>query len=158
MMTMMRQCPNCRIGRLARRAVERERHVAGHVFRTQLPGWVCGACGTAYFDDAVVAQFDLLVAARLAEAGVRSAEALAFMRKVTGMDSTEFADLIAVPRRTVAAWERGKRPIDRATYALIRQLISERLRGLTLTADYLRTLRRPRKLPKTVRVSVSRAA
>ena len=80
------------------------------------------------------------------------------MRKVTGLQGKEFAELLAVRPETVSRWEQGKRPIDRATYAIIRQLVSERARGVTATTDYLRSLRRPKRLPKTVKIALPRAA
>ena len=138
--------------------MKRKRHVAGHVFTADLPARVCAGCGTSYFADLVVDQFDTLVAAKLAEAGVTEPEALKFMRKVTGLQGKEFAELLAVRPETVSRWEQGKRPIDRATYAILRQLVYERARGVTATADYLRSLRRPKRLPKTVRIALPRAA
>jgi DNA-binding transcriptional regulator YiaG len=138
--------------------MKRKRHVAGHEFAADLRAGVCTACGASYFDDVVVGQFDVLVAARLAEAGVTEPEALKFMRKVTGLQGKEFAELLAVRPETVSRWEQGRRPIDRATYAVIRQLVLERALGLTATTDYLRSLRRPKRLPKTVKISMPRAA
>ncbi len=138
--------------------VTRKRHVAGHVFIAELPSRACAACDTSYFEDNLVDQFDALVAAKLAEAGVTEPEALKFMRKVTGLQGKEFAELLAVRPETVSRWEQGKRPIDRATYAVIRQLVSERARGVTVTTDYLRSLHRPKRLPKTVKIALPRAA
>ena len=155
---MLKRCPNCGAARVESRMVTRKRHVAGHVFTAQLPSRGCATCGTSYFDDNVVEQFDALVAAKLAEAGVTEPEALKFMRKVTGLQGKEFAKLLAVRPETVSRWEQGKRPIDRATYAVIRQLVSERARGITVTSDYLRSLHRPKRLPKTVKITLPRAA
>jgi DNA-binding transcriptional regulator YiaG len=103
-------------------------------------------------------QFDALVAAELAEAGVTEPEALKFMRKVTGLQGKEFAALLGVRPETVSRWEQGKRPIDRAAYAIIRQIVHERRRGITVTTDYLRSLHRPKRLPKIVRIAVPHAA
>lgn len=155
---MLKQCPNCGAARLESRVVKRKRHVAGHAFTADLPARVCTQCGTSYFDDRAVGQFDALVAAKLAEAGVTAPEALKFMRKVTGLQGKEFAELLAVRPETVSRWEQGKRPIDRATYAIIRQLVYERARGLTATRDYLRSLHRPKRLPKRIRIALPRAA
>ncbi len=138
--------------------MRRERRVAGHVFTADLPARVCGECGTSYFDDLVVGQFDALVAVKLAEAGVTEPAALQFMRKVTGLQGKEFAELLAVRPETVSRWEQGKRPIDRATYAIMRQLVCERAGGVTATTDYLRSLRSPKRLPKTIRIALPRAA
>ena len=155
---MLKRCPKCRATRLESRTIKRKRHVAGHEFAADVPARVCVECRTSYFDDRVVGAFDALVAAKLAEAGVAEPEALKFMRKVTGLQGKEFAELLAVRPETVSRWEQGKRPIDRATYAIIRQLVSERTCGVTTTTDYLRSLHRPKRLPKTVKIAVPRAA
>jgi len=155
---MLRRCPNCGAARVESQLMTRKRHVAGYVFTAELPSRTCAECGTSYFDDAAVGQFDALVAAKLAEAGVTEPEALKFMRKVTGLQGKEFAELLAVRPETVSRWEQGKRPIDRATYAVMRQLVSERAHGVTATTDYLRSLRRPKRLPKTVKIALSCAA
>jgi putative zinc finger/helix-turn-helix YgiT family protein len=155
---MVKRCPNCGAARIESRMMKRTRHVAGHEFAADLPARVCAECGTSYFDDPVVGQFDALVAAKLAEAGVTEPAALQFMRKVTGLQGKEFAELLAVRPETVSRWEQGKRPIDRATYAIIRQLVYDRARGATATADYLRSLHKPKRLPKRVRIAIPHAA
>ena len=155
---MLKRCPNCDSTKLSRATVRRVRHVAGHAFEAKLPAQKCGACGESYFADADVEAFDLLVAARLAGSGVTHAEALQFMRKATGLRSKEFAELLEVRPETVSRWEQAKRPIDRATFAIIHQLIQDRLHGSTATADFLRSLHRPRRLPRQVRLSVDDAA
>lgn len=155
---MLNRCPSCNATRLSHRIVERTRHVAGHVFAAKLPARVCGSCGVSYFSDDAVAAFDLAVAARLAEAGITAAEALKFMRKVTGLSGKQFAELLEVRPETVSRWEKAKRPIDRATYAIIRQLIFDRLHGSTVMADFLRSLHKPKRLPRRVKVDLHNAA
>jgi len=155
---MLERCPSCKVGKLQSRTIERSRRVAGHVFTARLPARVCVACGESFFADATVSNFDLLVGARMAEAGVTDAEALKFMRKVTGLNGKQFAELLEVRPETVSRWEKDKRPIDRATYAVIRQLLFDRMHGSSETADYLRSLRRPKRLPKRVKIDFHDAA
>jgi putative zinc finger/helix-turn-helix YgiT family protein len=157
-MQMLKRCPNCGAAAVEPQTIRRKRHVAGYEFTADLPARVCAGCGTSYFDDRVVGQFDAAVAARLAEAGVTDPTALKFMRKVTGLQGKEFAELLAVRPETVSRWEQGKRPIDRATYAIIRQLVCERAGGVTTTTDYLRSLHKPKRLPKIVKIALPRAA
>ena len=117
-----------------------------------LPAVVCESCGESYFEDDDVASFDLRVAVKLAESGIAAAEALKFMRKVTGLNGKEFAELLEVRPETVSRWEKDKRPIDRATYAVIRQLLFDRLHGSTAMADFLKSLHHPKRLPKKVQL------
>lgn len=154
---MLKKCPNCS-ARLQQKQIERIRHVAGHAFKAALPAQVCASCGATYFADADVAGFDLQVAATLAESGIKDAEALKFMRKVTGLNGKEFAELLEVRPETVSRWEQAKRPIDRSTYALIRQLVFDCLHGSTSTADWLRSLRKPKRLPRNVTLHLDAAA
>ena len=155
---MLERCPNGDGGRLQRKKVSRTRNVAGHAFTAELSAQVCATCGETYFADEDVAQFDLRVAARLVEAGVTEAEALKFMRKVTGLNGKEFAELLEVRAETVSRWEQDKRPIDRATYAIIRQLIFDRLHGGSGMADFLRSMRKPKRLPRRVALDLHDAA
>jgi putative zinc finger/helix-turn-helix YgiT family protein len=155
---MLNRCPNCNATKLVRRSVERIRHVAGHAFAARLPAQVCESCGETFFSDDAVTAFDLAVAAKLAGAGIVTADALKFMRKVTGLNGKEFAELLEVRPETVSRWEQDKRPIDRATYAIIRQLIFDRLHGSSVMADFLRSLRKPKHLPRRVRVDLHDAA
>ena len=131
--------------------------IAGHTFTSQLPAQVCGKCGEVFFSSRVVAAFDMRVAGALLEAGETTGEALRYIRKVAGIAAAELADLLAVRAETISRWENNKRPIDRGSYAVLRQLVLDRLHGSTATADYLRSLRRPRKLPLRVKIE-SRAA
>jgi putative zinc finger/helix-turn-helix YgiT family protein len=153
---MLKACPNCNAS-LRRKTIERTRHVAGHAFKASLPALVCASCGETYFADEDVASFDLHVAATLARAGITDAEALKFMRRATGLNGKEFADLLAVRPETVSRWEQGRRPIDRSTYAIIHQLVFDRLRGTSATADWLRSLRKPKRLPKSVKLQLDAA-
>ncbi|HEY3354618.1 MAG TPA: type II TA system antitoxin MqsA family protein [Polyangia bacterium] len=153
----MLTCPGCG-GELESRPVERARTVAGHAFTASLPARVCRSCGEAFFDDAIVERFDLAIAARLAEGGVDAPEALKFLRKATGLQGRELAVLLDVRPETVSRWEQGKRPVDRATFAIMRQLVWERLHARTALADYLASLRRPKRLPRRVKIDVGRAA
>ncbi|MFH0901075.1 MAG: type II TA system antitoxin MqsA family protein [Pseudomonadota bacterium] len=153
----MKRCPNCGIGKLQNRVVERTRHVAGHGFAARLPARHCQSCGEDYFDDAVITCFDLGVALKLAEAGVTTGEALKFLRKAAGLSSKDLAALLEVRPETVSRWETGKRAIDRATYTIIRQLVFDRTRGSAATADYLRSLQKPKRLPKRLEIDVDAA-
>lgn len=149
---MVTSCVNCRGTKFRRKTAELKRHVAGRVFAGKLPAQECSSCGMRYYGGPDLGTFDLAVAITLANAGVADPEALKFMRKVTGLNGKEFAELLEVRPETVSRWERHKRSIGRATYAIIRQLLADRVRGTTEMADYLRSLRKPARLPKQVRI------
>ena len=149
-MTLTR-CPNCG-GRLRKEERERARHVAEHTFTMPLPAQVCGSCGESYYQQLDMRRFDLEVARRLTEAGIVAPEAVQFVRKATGVRGKELAELLDVRPETVSRWETGRRPMDRASLAVLHALVAEQLAGLTSTRDYLEQLGKARRLPKTVRL------
>ncbi len=154
----MTRCVNCNARALKKRLVERMRAVGDHVFAAKLPAEVCTVCATQYFADVAVESFDLGIAAALLDAGATGAQALKFLRSVTGLQGKEFADLIGVRPETVSRWEQGRGAIDRATYTVLRQLVAERQQHRTNTADFLQSLKRPKRLPKRVNLLLRKAA
>jgi putative zinc finger/helix-turn-helix YgiT family protein len=154
---MVTSCVNCQGTKFRRTTAEVKRHVADREFAGKLPAQECASCGMRYYAGPDLSRFELAVSIALANAGVTDAEALKFMRKVTGLNGKEFAELLEVRPETVSRWEKDKRPIDRATYAIIRQLLADRLHGTTEMADYLRSLRKPPRLPRTVKLHLDAA-
>jgi len=154
---MLTQCPSCHAERFKDRLVEKVKVVRGHRFRALVPGQECQECGESFFEIRVLARFDQLVAKELADAGVKSGEALRFIRKAAGVPATDLAALLDVRPETVSRWEHDKRPIDRGSYAVLHQLLVEKLAKSTATADYLRGLGKPKRLPKTVKLEVKAA-
>lgn len=155
---MLNRCPACESTDLHRKRVHLTRKVAGHAFTALLPAQVCGGCGEPYFAAADVTKMDIRVALELLAAGESSGKALRYIRKSIGLGSGELAALLDVRAETVSRWENGKRPIDRGSFAVLHQLALDRLHGTSATADYLRSLKRPRKLPRTVRLDGKVAA
>jgi transcriptional regulator with XRE-family HTH domain len=80
------------------------------------------------------------------------------MRQTTGLKGRELAALLDVRPETVSRWEQGKRPVDRATFAILRQLLLDRLHQCRATVDYLESLGRRQRLPRRVTVVINRAA
>jgi DNA-binding transcriptional regulator YiaG len=115
----------------------------------KLPAQQCVECGERYFSDEAVSSFDLLVASKLARAGIASPEAIKFIRKATGLQGKELAALLHVRAETVSRWERAKRSIDLATFAIFSRLVEDRLNQRTDTVDLLRAMGTGR-LPKIV--------
>jgi putative zinc finger/helix-turn-helix YgiT family protein len=153
----MSSCPNCGAEKLKRTVAEVPRTIAGHRFTADLPAIRCSKCEERYFESKDLAAFDRAVAAKLLEAGIATPDALKFLRNMTGLQGQEFAELLGVRRETVSRWEQGKRPIDRATYAVIRQLVVDHLHEKSETADYLRSLHRPKRLPRNPKLRLDAA-
>jgi putative zinc finger/helix-turn-helix YgiT family protein len=154
---MLTRCPNCQAEKLKDRLAEKVKVVGGHRFRAFVPGQECRSCGETFFEARTLARFDQLVAKELAEAGVKSGEALRFIRKAAGVPAADFAALLDVRPETVSRWEHDRRPIDRGSYAVLHQLLLDNLAASTATVDYLRGLGKGKRLPKTVKVEVEAA-
>lgn len=124
--------------------------VAGHTFTGAIDARSCARCGEVYLDGPAVEQFELRVAACLAEAGIDSGEAFGFMRRALGMRAVELADLLDVAPETISRWERGQRGVDRGALAVLGGLVTDAVEGRTATADRLRALKTPDTLPTVV--------
>lgn len=156
----LQQCPNCAAprARLRLTRVDRVRDVAGLHFVAPLFAQKCTKCKTVFHDAKQLQHFDLLVALQLANEGVTVPEAVRFMRAATGLNAKTFAKLLDVRPETVSRWETGARPIDRATLAVFRQLLVDKLGEKMDTADFLRSLDRPHPRRKTIRLELPAAA
>lgn len=144
-------CVNCRNNRAREISGTVSRHVAGHEFHGTLPALECTSCGMKYYQSDDLAHFELATAISIGNAALMTPEALRFMRKVTGLQAKQFAGLLGVRAETVSRWESGKVPVDRATYALLQQVLVDRLAGSSATEKGLRLLMHPGKLTKRVR-------
>ncbi|MSP60398.1 MAG: helix-turn-helix domain-containing protein [Myxococcales bacterium] len=158
-MIKLRNCVRCESDRLEDANVERLREVSGHVFSTVLPARRCGNCGEEYFEGVDLVRFDLAVARALADAAVFDGPAVLFMRKALGLLAKDLAALLAVRAETVSRWENGKTPlVDRPVKAVLHQLVTERATGASTTESYLRSLVKPRRLAKRVKVATEATA
>jgi DNA-binding transcriptional regulator YiaG len=133
------------------------RKVAGATFVAQLSARACPKCQETYIDGPALERFDLLVAARLLEAGRHEAEVFRFARRALGLRAAELAKLLDVAPETISRWETGERPAGGPLFALLGALVAERLDGGHRTLDMLRAQRRPRALSKEVRLRVRAA-
>ena len=143
-------CVNCGSNRLRQTSAVVSRHVAGHEFQASIPARECISCNMKYYASSDLARFELATAITIANAALQAPEALKFMRKVTGLQGKQFADLLGVRPETVSRWESGKTPVNRATYSVLQQFLLDRLAGSSATERGLRVLMRPRKLQKRV--------
>lgn len=158
----MKRCPICKSTDL--RQVE-EKHTATVALRggpisvvvAGIPGVKCGACGEAFFQGADLERADLLAAAEVADRGLREGAAVRFMRKALGLRGEDLAGLLDVTEGTVSRWENDHAPADRAAWATLAAMVSEKLAGQSTTLDRLRTSREPREAHGPVRLRLAHA-
>ena len=148
----MKRCYNCEGGRLIKAKVEERVKVGRRTFVSTLPVIRCSTCGEETFAGPDLQALELRIAGELARHGEVAAEAFSFMRRVLGVRAMDLAEYLDVTPETVSRWEHGKQPIDRGAAALLSAMVVDRLEGRTTTVDRLKTLLKPRRLPRLVRL------
>jgi transcriptional regulator with XRE-family HTH domain len=72
------------------------------------------------------------------------------------MRAADLAELLDVTPETVSRWETGKLDVAHAAWATLADVVIERTEGRTRMLDRLRALREPKKLAKTVTLTLPR--
>jgi len=155
----MRRCVECKSGRIRKGEVQEELNVNGVLFTAKLPALVCRACGNNYVTHETLGRFELAVADWLGQHGVRTAEAFRFMRKSLGLKATEVAELFDVTPETISRWENGHGSVDVGAFAVLGELVSERLNGTQRTLIRLHAVKKNlgKRLAKTVALELPKA-
>jgi len=130
--------------------------IAGQKFELAGVMQVCANCHEAYLEPELLERFEKRAALELARAGVRTAEAVRFMRKGLGMRAQDFAELIGQTAENVSRVENGKVPPDVRTVTILGSLLEDQENGTTATLDRLRALRGQKRSPRKILVSFFR--
>jgi helix-turn-helix protein len=127
---------------------------SGVVATVATPAARCGGCGAVGFDPAVLARAQLSIGCELANAGVRTGDALRLMRKALDLRACDLARLLEVTPETVSHWETGKALLPRAAFVAVAAMVEEALEGRTTTQDRLARLAEGRAHPSAVAVQL----
>jgi len=148
----MKRCPNCKApSSLLRQAyVPHEARIGRRTFTGDLPAVRCGRCNSVFVHAPNVERFELIVAERLARAGVSSGDAFRFMRKSLGVRAADLATQIGVTPETVSRWEKGRRKVDHAALAVLGRLVVDRVQGRDESRRLLEALRAPKPLARVI--------
>jgi DNA-binding transcriptional regulator YiaG len=130
-------------------AVVHEFLVSGVKVRGSLPAKTC-ACGEQIIEGDALAALELAAAHALGQHGVRTAEAFRFMRKALALRAVDLGALIGIEPETISRWETDKRDIDVRAFALLAELVADRVAGRTDTEERLKRLANPPKSWPTV--------
>jgi YgiT-type zinc finger domain-containing protein len=120
-----------------------------------VPAVKCGKCGEGFFDLADLSRADLLAATELANRGIQEGAAFRFMRKAAGLRGADIAELLNVREATVSRWENDHDPVDRAAWAALAAIVSEKAAGQTTTIDRLRASKAPRDVTGPLRLRLA---
>jgi len=131
------------------KAIEREqRTVGGREFSAGLRADKCTRCGDTFVKGEALADFEKLVAFRLAQEGPASGESFKFLRKAIAQKAADLAALLGIAPETISRWENDQRPVDLAAWATLAAIVVEHLEGKTLTLERLRSA--AKKQPRRV--------
>lgn len=148
----MTRCVQCGNPKPKRGTVVQELDAAGVQFAASVPALVCGRCGESYVEAKDLSRLELTAARWLADMGQRRPDVFRFMRKALGFRGVDLAALLDVTPETISRWENGALPVERRAFALLGDLVAERLEGREATMARLRALREPPELPRRGRV------
>ncbi len=122
-----------------------------------VPALKCGKCGEGFLELADLSRADLLAAAELANRGIQEGAAFRFMRKAVGLRGADVASLLGVRDATISRWENEHDPVDRAAWAALAAIVSEKLAGQATTMDRLRASKEPREATGPVYLQLAHA-
>lgn len=165
----MNKCPNCKKEKMLSPF---EGPVKAHGIEVLGHGARCSACGETYFELAELERHETIAAAKIVERGVRTAIEFKFVRKMTGIQANELADLLDVRPETVSRWEQGKTEIPRAAAFALGELyarprvIRERLAAFATVIEISppkrtearRTSARAREMARTLATNIKSPA
>jgi putative zinc finger/helix-turn-helix YgiT family protein len=127
-------------------SVEHTLTISGVKIHGRLPAMVCPECAEDSVEGNDLAAFELKAAHTLAQNAVRTSEVFKFMRKALGMRAVDVSELLDADPATVSRWERGHLEVPMHAFALLAELVEDRIEGRSSTQERLKKLARP---PKT---------
>lgn len=138
---------------MAKKKMTLKRKIAGRTYSVEVPVRIA-ADGEEVVDGAVAASADLAVAAAIAAEGPVSGETFSWMRRAIGLQAKVLAELLDVRPESVSRWERGERPMDRAAWLLLADLILERAGKRVSVLDLMKKIAARAPPRKEVRVQM----
>jgi len=150
----MNSCTRCDKERLVAITLDDSLDVCGHTFTANLPAEKCQACGQVSIQGHDMKLFELRIAIELAKAGLRTGAAFKYLRKALGIEASGLAGLLDVPAEFVGYWERGEWPLDPRAHAVLCSLVLAQFEHKASSLDCLAVLREPRKLARSVRLTL----
>ena len=150
-----KRCSACGGGRFVVAEREMKYDLERTRFRVCVPMEKCTSCGEGYVKGPDLEEAERAVAAELARAGHVSPRTFKFMRQALNITGEEIAELLRVTKFTISRWENGKRELDRSAWILLSEIVLEARSGSTETYDRLRSLLKPARMPKDVRLDLA---
>jgi len=121
-----------------------------------VPARRCTACGEGFFEGRDLERAELLAATELSDRGLREGAVFRFMRKAVGLRAADLAGLLDLTPETISRWENDRSPIDRAAWATVAAMATERSAGKSTTLDRLGAAAAPRDPPRALQLRFRR--
>jgi DNA-binding transcriptional regulator YiaG len=142
---------------MAKRKHVLKRRIAGRTYSVVIPVHVADD-GELVIDGTTAANADLAIASAIASSGPVLGETFSWMRHAVGLQAKVLADLLDVRAESVSRWERGERPMDRAAWLLLADLILERAGKRLPVLELMTRIASSSAVPKNVNVPMIVAA
>jgi DNA-binding transcriptional regulator YiaG len=130
-----------------------ERKIAGRTYVVAVDAHVA-ADGVEVIQAKDLAAVDLAIAAAIAGEGPVVGETFSWMRRAMGLQAKTLAELLDVRPESVSRWERGERPMDRAAWLLLAEVVLDRagrtVPPLELMTKIAANTRPPRRVDVTL--------
>lgn len=154
-------CPLCKKHPLRKATTFHKVRVGAETVSVELPSMRCVEDGDLVeHNDLHLA--NLLVADAVIRSGLRTGDALRFLRHVLGLRANELAERLDTTPEQISRWERGKRKIDSMTWMvvawlLVGQITREENRiekaAKRDPVSILDALRKPKPLPRRINLA-----
>jgi DNA-binding transcriptional regulator YiaG len=150
----MKRCYQCGSEKLVIKNLPDEIEVAGVKFTADLPSTMCENCGASTVSSEALGNFELAIARKLAQLGLREGEAFRFMRKAIGKRAMDLAqDLDSTPE-TISRWENGHAEIEPRAFLLLANLVEDKIRGENTTEKLIQALHEKPKKPQRIPLKI----
>ncbi len=113
----------------------------------------CTNCSHVVVASSVIERFRLALGCELADAGVRTGEAIRHMRNALGLRAADLAQLLDLTAETISHWETGKALPNRSAFIALAAMVEDALEGKTTTRDRLVILVEGGAYPRTIAVA-----
>jgi putative zinc finger/helix-turn-helix YgiT family protein len=123
--------------------VEHEFSISGVRVKGSLPATICPECGENTVEADALSALELAAAHALAKSAVRTGEVFRFMRKALGLRAADVGELLGADPATISRWEREHQNVDLRAFALLAELVEDRVENRTGTLERLKRLAHP---------------
>ena len=137
---------------MAKKKCALRRKIAGRTYTVDVPVHVAED-GELVVSARDAAGGDLAIAAAIAAEGPVLGETFSWMRRAIGLQAKVLAELLDVRPESVSRWERGERPMDRAAWLLLADIVLDKAGRRLPAMELMSRIANNSAPPKEIRVA-----